>query len=43
MPRFSAAQDQPVLSAPAEYGSYQEARTDTISQVKVPTLSGEPR
>src|SRR6185437_3059122 len=29
--------------APAEYGSYREARTDTISQVKVSTLSGEPR
>jgi hypothetical protein len=28
---------------PAEYGSYREARTDTISQVKVSTLSGEPR
>ncbi len=29
--------------APAEYGSYQEARTGKISQVKVSTLSGEPR
>ena len=28
--------------APAEHGSYREARTDTISQVKVSTLSGEP-
>jgi len=29
--------------APAEYGSYQEARIGTISQIKVSTLSGEPR
>jgi hypothetical protein len=29
--------------APAEYGSYREAQTGKISQVKVPTLSGEPR
>jgi hypothetical protein len=29
--------------APAEYGSYQEARTGKISPVKVSTLSGEPR
>ena len=29
--------------APAEYGSYREARTGKISQVEVPTLSGEPR
>ena len=29
--------------APAEYGSYQEARTGTISQFEVSTLSGEPR
>jgi hypothetical protein len=29
--------------APAEHGSYREARTGTISQVKVSTLSGEPR
>jgi hypothetical protein len=28
--------------APAEYGSYQEARTDKISQTKVSTLSGDP-
>ena len=29
--------------APAEYGSYQEARTGKISQIEVSTLSGEPR
>ena len=29
--------------APAEYGSYQEARTGKISQIKVSTLSGEPQ
>jgi hypothetical protein len=29
--------------APAEYGSYQEARTGKISQIKVSTLRGEPR
>ena len=29
--------------APAEHGSYQEARTGKISQIKVSTLSGEPR
>ena len=29
--------------APAQHGSYQEARTGKISQVKVSTLSGEPR
>jgi hypothetical protein len=29
--------------APAEYGSYREARTGKISQFKVSTLSGEPR
>src|SRR6185437_10130708 len=29
--------------APAEYGSYREARTGTISQIEVSTLSGEPR
>ena len=28
---------------PAEYGSYQEARTGKITQLKVSTLSGEPR
>ena len=27
--------------APAEYGSYQEARTGKISQIEVSTLSGE--
>ena len=52
MPRFSAPQDRPVLGpvkvvppwtgacAPAEYGSYREARTGTISQFQVSTLSG---
>jgi hypothetical protein len=29
--------------APAEHGSYQEARTGKISQIEVSTLSGEPR
>ena len=29
--------------APAEYGSYREARTGTISPIEVSTLSGEPR
>jgi putative ABC transport system permease protein len=29
--------------APAEYGSYQEARARKISQFEVSTLSGEPR
>src|SRR6266487_4391594 len=29
--------------APAEYGSYQAARTGKISHIKVSTLSGEPR
>src|SRR5690242_21861448 len=29
--------------APAEYGSYQEARTGKISQIEVSTLLGEPR
>ena len=29
--------------APAEYGSYREARTGKISQFEVSTLSGEPR
>ena len=29
--------------APAEHGSYQEARKGKISQVRVSTLSGEPR
>jgi hypothetical protein len=29
--------------APAEGGSYQEARTSKISQIEVSTLSGEPR
>ncbi len=29
--------------APAEYGSYREARTGKISQIEVSTLSGEPR
>jgi hypothetical protein len=29
--------------APAEYGSYQEARTGMISQIEVSTLSAEPR
>src|SRR5713226_6303337 len=29
--------------APAEYGSCREARTGTISQIEVSTLSGEPR
>src|SRR6201993_4479288 len=29
--------------APAEYDSYREARTGKISQIKVSTLSGEPR
>jgi hypothetical protein len=55
MPRFPAAQYQPVLApcpgrsslgmgcAPAEHGSYQEARKGKISQVRVSTLSGEPR
>ena len=54
-PRFSAAQDPPVLGpvqvvppwtwacAPAEYGSYREARTGKISQIEVSTLSGESR
>ena len=29
--------------APAEHGSYREARTGKISQIEVSTLSGEPR
>src|SRR5262245_16606357 len=29
--------------APAEHGSYREARTSKISQIEVSTLSGEPR
>jgi hypothetical protein len=29
--------------APAQHGSYQEARTGKISQFEVSTLSGEPR
>ena len=29
--------------APAEYGSYREARTGKISQIEVSTLSGESR
>ena len=29
--------------APAEHGSYREARTGKISQIEVSTLLGEPR
>ena len=35
--------DDPASPAPAEYGSYQEARTGKVSQIEVSALSGNCR